>query len=157
MDRCAGIVLFYSALKEIIDLHYSPTHKTQPATHTHRLTYAHIFTVPPLWLHHLPHGSPTPWLLIKERMFISLPVFYRGGVLSPGFWYHLTWADPRGKAITPRHEALQARSDGVKTRHYLTKNIHLDALNEGYCRRLNLSHCHAWLISWLKQIKPISL
>lgn len=35
MDRCAGIVLFCSALKEIIDLHYSPTHKTQPSTHTH--------------------------------------------------------------------------------------------------------------------------
>lgn len=34
MDRCAGIVLFCSALKEIIDLHYSPTHKTQPSPHT---------------------------------------------------------------------------------------------------------------------------
>lgn len=46
MDRCAGIVLFCSALKEIIDLHYSPTHKTQPlthaGTHTHTQTHASI-------------------------------------------------------------------------------------------------------------------
>lgn len=61
MDRCAGIVLFCSALKEIIDLHYSPTHKTQPSTHTHTHTCPHAhLTVPPVWLHHLPHGSPHP-------------------------------------------------------------------------------------------------
>lgn len=28
MDRCAGIVLFGSALKEILDLHRSAAHKT---------------------------------------------------------------------------------------------------------------------------------
>lgn len=103
MDRCAGIVLSCSALKEIIDLHYSPTHETQPTTHTHTHTPSStsycstpITAPPPTW-------QPTPRLLIKERMFISLPVFYRGAVLSqasgttsPG----LTW---EWKAITPQH------------------------------------------------------
>lgn len=82
MDRCAGIVLFCSALKEIIDLHYSPTHKTQPSPHTFApppsTSYCSTpMTAPP------PTWQPTPQLLIKEWMFISLPVFYRGRVLSP--------------------------------------------------------------------------
>lgn len=83
MDRCAGIVLFCSALKEIIDLHYSPTHKTPTphlAPHTHAPPSASscstlMIAPPPTW-------PPTPRLLIKEWMFILLPVFYRGGVLS---------------------------------------------------------------------------
>ena len=137
MDRCAGIVLFCSALKEIIDLHYSPTHKTQPLrtharahTHTHTRPHPHL-TVPPLWLHHLPHGSPHPRLLIKEWMFISLPVFYRGGVLSPASGSTSPGLTSEGKAITPWNRLLQ---DDVKTIHYLIENIHLDALKWGLLR-----------------------
>lgn len=43
IDRCAGIVLFCSALKEIIDLHNSPTHKTQHSTHTHAPIHILLF------------------------------------------------------------------------------------------------------------------
>lgn len=76
MDRCAGIVLFCSALKEIIDLHYSPTHKTQPSTRTSTppsTSYCStpMAAPPPTW-------QPTPSLLITEQMLISLPVFYKG-------------------------------------------------------------------------------
>lgn len=74
MDRCAGFVLLCSALKEIIDLHYRPPRKTQAFIHTH-----------PIQLFH-PHDYITSHmaagLLINRRMFISLPVLYRGGVLS---------------------------------------------------------------------------
>ena len=106
---------------------HNPLHT---CTHTHTRPHPHL-TVPPLWLHHLPHGSPHPRLLIKEWMFISLPVFYRGGVLSPASGSTspgLTW---EGRAITPRNRLLQ---DDVKTIHYLTENIHLDALKWGLLR-----------------------
>ena len=47
MDRCAGIVLFGSAPKEIIDLHHGPAHKTLLHSHTPSHTYTHILEFHP--------------------------------------------------------------------------------------------------------------
>lgn len=71
MDRCAGIVLFCSALEEIIDLHYSPTHERQHTHHTHtHISVFHPYGCTTSHTAALPASPP-----IKERMFISLPVF----------------------------------------------------------------------------------
>lgn len=48
MDRCSGIVLFCSALKEIIDLHYGSAPKTQTPPSTSRCSTP-ITAPPPTW------------------------------------------------------------------------------------------------------------
>lgn len=135
MDRCAGIVLLCSALKEIIDLHYGPAHKTQPYTHTHAHTSTSYrstpMTAPP------PTWQPTPRLLIKEWMFISLPVFYRGGVIS-GFCHHPTWDDLRGKAITPqRRLCIPVPTKAIYLYIYIFQCINL-GLNQNHFTRNRL-------------------
>lgn len=141
MDRCVGFVLFFSAPKEIIDLHYSPTHKTLCFTHIHSpslLFYPYVCIT----------SHIAARFLINKRMFSSFPVFYRGGVLSsasgtasPG----LTWEGKLSHYNTAFTRLLKWCQN-----HTLPRRDYASIwLNEGYGIGLNLSHCHAWLICWL--------
>lgn len=143
MDRCAGFVLLCSALKEIIDLHYRPPRKTQAFIHTH-----------PIQLFH-PHDYITSHmaagLLINRRMFISLPVFYRGGVLSLATGTASPGLTREGK-LSRRNTGFTSLLRWCQKRalHHRDETLHLHAWNEGYSPRLNLSGCHGWLMCWLK-------
>lgn len=107
MDRCAGIVLFCSALKEIIDLHYGLSEEKHNPSHTNTHAPHSLPTVRPIWLHLLPLSSSPR--LIKEWAFISLPAFYGGGVLSPACSARspeLTWEEKLSRLCKKRFTSL---------------------------------------------------
>lgn len=130
MDRCAGIVLFCSALKEIIDLHYGLSEEKHNPSHTNTHTPLSHPTVRPIWLHHLPPGSSP--LLIKEWAFISLPAFYRGGVFSlacSACSPAMTWVGKLSRLLHKVYKPAQTISKPYSTIIHIIYSIYVITLS----------------------------